>query len=109
MFTATFDSLPSDVTYETCKPLLFLNCYQSEYGGYLAEGDESNAKLMSLVETIPSIDSVNNTITDEACLPKDENDNVINEAEGYLVLYKNSFTNPVYKWPCTVTVQQNNA
>ena len=102
----TFDELPSDIdtTNHNYKAILYAQCYNYDAGDM---GGHLHYAMISDIQNATYFDIEHNIIEEGyVAAPLDDQDQTLLSTPGYVILYEDSLINPIYKWPCTVTVTQ---
>lgn len=102
--TIVLDTMPEDIDPENhiYGVKVFALCYSSTGADPFSSPDIEHLADISGTERA-EFDLENNTIYDYFCgSPQDQDFQDIASTSGYVVLYEDSFVNPIYKWPCTV-------
>lgn len=103
--TIVLDAMPEDIDPENHHygVKVFALCYSSTSADPFSGQDFEHLADISGTE-LAEFDLENNTIYDYFCgNPQDQDYQDIASTSGYVVLYEDSFINPIYKWPCTIT------
>ena len=105
-FTVTLDALPSDIdtANHNYKVVLYAQCYNYDAGDL---GGHLHDAMISDINQATYLDIENNIISEPyASAPEDDQSQTLLSTSGYVILYQDTLINPIYKWPCTVTVTQ---
>ena len=107
--TIVLDTMPADIDLENhCYGVkVFALCYNSSTTDPFSNRDIEHLANISGTE-LAEFDLEHNTIYDYFCgSPQDQDYQDMASASGYVVLYEDSYINPIYKWPCTITTPTN--